>query len=178
MHFVLMALWFFLPAGLANGAPVIAKKTPLLKEFKTPLDFGWSFKNRRALGDSKTWRGLLSGTFAGAAIAYIEYVLFDVSFGGGAASGTQALLVGALLGFGALAGDAVESFIKRWRGIESGESWFPFDQIDYILGGLLFSAIFVQLSLSMYLVITVVWFFMHIFWAYVFYLLGFKDRPI
>ena len=42
--------------------------------------------------------------------------------------------VGFLLGFGALAGDMAESFIKRRMGFERGHPMFIMDQLDYIFG--------------------------------------------
>jgi len=36
-------------------------------------------------------------------------------------------------------GDIIESFFKRRIGKKRGESWVPFDQLDFILGVLLFS---------------------------------------
>jgi hypothetical protein len=39
----MFALWFFLPAGVANAAPVFANKIPVLNRWKTPMDFGKSY---------------------------------------------------------------------------------------------------------------------------------------
>jgi CDP-2,3-bis-(O-geranylgeranyl)-sn-glycerol synthase len=36
-------------------------------------------------------------------------------------------------------GDIVESFFKRRIGLSRGEKWLGFDQIDFIIGGLLLS---------------------------------------
>ena len=47
------------------------------------------------------------------------------------------LLFGALLGFAALVGDAVKSYFKRRRGKERGAPWVPFDQLDFVVVGLL-----------------------------------------
>ncbi|MBR9703121.1 CDP-archaeol synthase, partial [Candidatus Woesearchaeota archaeon] len=41
---------------------------------------------------------------------------------------------GFLAGFGALLGDLVESFIKRQLGFKSGELFFPWDKIDFVIG--------------------------------------------
>ena len=93
-------------------------------------------------------------------------------------SETKIIILGPLLGFGALFGDSVESFIKRQMGIKPGRSWFPFDQLDYIFGGLLFSSLIVQLSLINYLIIVIVWVIIHLLGSYVGYLLGLKAKPI
>lgn len=46
-------------------------------------------------------------------------------------------LFGFVVGLFALAGDAVESFFKRRRGKERGAPWVPFDQLDFVVFGLL-----------------------------------------
>lgn len=46
-------------------------------------------------------------------------------------------LFGALVGGFALLGDAVKSYFKRRRGKERGAPWFPFDQLDFVVFGLL-----------------------------------------
>ena len=88
------------------------------------------------------------------------------------------LLIGGLLGFGALLGDAIESFFKRQYGVPSGDPWFPLDQIDYIFGGAIMVMPVVVLTPLGYLMLFVVWFGMHLLVAYIAYLLGLKDKPI
>ncbi|MEI7682862.1 MAG: CDP-archaeol synthase [Candidatus Saccharibacteria bacterium] len=169
----LTALVFFLPAGVANATPVLANKIPLLKSWNTPIDFGASRHGKRLLGNNKTWRGMLSASLAAGITALLLSPIVDydrslvVTFG-----------FGFLMGFGALFGDAVESFIKRQRGIAAGKSWFPFDQIDYIIGGLVFLAPVAHLSSGEMALIFIVYFALHLLTAYAAYLLGLKDRPI
>jgi CDP-2,3-bis-(O-geranylgeranyl)-sn-glycerol synthase len=54
-----------------------------------------------------------------------------------AASWHAVALFGAILGFAALVGDAVKSFFKRRRGKDRGAPWVPFDQLDFVVFGLL-----------------------------------------
>src|SRR2546427_7243325 len=54
------ALWFFLPAYVANPMAVVFGGG-------TPIDFGRTLRDgERLFGDGKTWRGLVGGTLAGA----------------------------------------------------------------------------------------------------------------
>jgi CDP-2,3-bis-(O-geranylgeranyl)-sn-glycerol synthase len=179
---IMFALWFFLPAGIANASPVIAKHIPILNKWKTPLDFGKSYRKERIFGNNKTWRGLFVGTLAGGVTGSIIYFFYPESITYVSVSVFPEYLdmfvVGASLGAGALIGDAIESFFKRRSGVKPGESWFPFDQIDYIIGGLVFSTPFVILSFKMNLLILVTWFFAHIIVSYIAYLLKLKDKPI
>ena len=119
-------------------APIFASKIPWLKTLDFPMDFYVQYRGKRLLGDHKTIRGLISGILLGIATVYVQKQLFLSSEFIQTVSllhyPTQsALTLGTLLGAGALIGDAVESFFKRQLDIESGKSWFPYDQIDYCL---------------------------------------------
>lgn len=120
-------VWFLAPIGFANMAPVLFKFIPILDQ---PV-------HARLFGTHKTWRGLIVGTLVGgfiyvlqatlvqssslfSGVSYYDYALFPVWFG-------------FLLGGAALLGDLIKSFFKRRFGIKSGDRWFPFDQIDYLI---------------------------------------------
>jgi len=172
LDIIFEALWIFLPAGLANGSPVLASRLPLLKEFSTPLDLGKHYRGKRLLGPNKTWRGLIVGTLVGALTAFIQSAFVTPEYS------VSPLLFGGLLGFGALLGDAIESFIKRQKNVPAGESWFPFDQLDYVIGGLAVGSLIHSFSLRQIAMILVVWMAAHIVSVYVFFLLGVRDKPI
>lgn len=174
MNHFLFALLFFLPAGFANAAPPIANKIPLLNRWKTPIDFGNTVRGKRALGKNKTWRGLVFGTLIGGTSAWL---LFP-HIGGGTGTDIEHFLIGSSIGFGALLGDAIESFFKRQRGIASGNAWLGFDQLDYVVGAILFSLPFIRFSLAEYAVVVVTFLGLHFVVSYFGYLLGFKDKPI
>lgn len=173
MNDIAEALWLFLPAGLANAAPVIANKIPILNRWQASLDFGRSYKGRRVFGPNKTWRGVtfavLVAALAGLLQAQFAYHPFD--------SGT-AVWVAALMGFGAIYGDAIESFLKRQYGAAAGQPWFPFDQIDYIIGGLLAAAPLALFSWPQMTAILAVYFGLHLATAYLGFRLKLKDGPI
>jgi CDP-2,3-bis-(O-geranylgeranyl)-sn-glycerol synthase len=181
---ILFALWFFAPAGASNGSPVFANKIPILSKLGMPVDGGKTFRGKRIFGDHKTVRGFVVGTLTGLAIAALQMILSanfswvtDIS-GSVDYSNPTILLMGAMMGFGALAGDSIKSFFKRQFSVPSGQSWFPFDQIDYIIGGILFSLPFVLLPLTTYIVIAVIWFLIHPVATLVGWLLKLKDSPI
>lgn len=164
------ALLFFLPAGVANTTPVIVNKIPLLNRWKTPLDFGKSWRGVRIFGTNKSWRGLVSGAVIAGCVGWIiQHTTNSVE---------ASVFLGAAMGAGALIGDAVESFFKRQRGIGSGKKWFPFDQTDYIIGGLLFAAPFVELSILLIVRVLILYFGLHLLVAFLAYKLKLKDTPI
>lgn len=133
-------LYFMLPAYVANILPPLIRNWNILN---VPLDFGKKLHGKPILGSHKTWRGLLLGTFAGTLTFFLQQkfiyfgekiALIDYS--------TVPIMLGFLLSFGALFGDATKSFIKRQMGITPGKPWFIADQIDYIIGALVFGSIY------------------------------------
>jgi len=137
----LKLFWVMLPAGIANMVPPLAVK--LWPKWNTLIDMGKSWNGKRIFGDHKTIRGLVTGILA----AEIVYLLLK---GNMIREINHPLpwYFGAVMGFGALAGDAVKSFFKRRVGVESGVSWFPWDQIDWIIGMILVSTIWRLLSIK------------------------------
>ena len=180
---VILALWIFLPAGLSNATPVFVSKLPLLKNWNYPMDFHLNFQGVRVFGDNKTIRGFICGILAAILTSWLlqqwylgdpairELLKFD--FGS-----LNPLVFGLLSGSGALFGDAIKSFFKRRTSIKPGESWFPFDQIDYIIGGIVFLLPYVRLSAVVYLLILVLYFLLHIISTVTGYYLKLKSKPI
>ncbi len=173
MNDYLAAILFFLPAGIANMSPVFANKLPLINRWETPMDFGYKWHGRRILGDNKRLRGIVIGTIMGGLTAVIVSRL-NVN----TVITIEPFWAGCILGFGALLGDALESFFKRSRRIQPGQSWFPFDQTDYIIGGLLSIYLFAQIPLWAITTIFVIYFGLHLLVAYLGYRLGLKDKPL
>lgn len=138
MHLIpLDLLYLMLPAGVANMAPVIVRKLGLLKFLDKPIDFGMMFRGKPLLGSHKTWRGLVSGIIAGIIITGAQALLAPMPFDL-VDYGSVWLVLGVLMGAGALVGDAFKSFLKRRIGVPSGSPWLPYDQIDFGVGALVF----------------------------------------
>lgn len=163
MSNLLFALWFFLPAGAANVTPIFVGRWKFVKRFNKPLDFDKTFRGKRLLGDNKTIYGTLIGVLAGVLATILLH---------------QPLILGLLLSIGALGGDLIKSFFKRQLGIASGKSWFPFDQLDYIIGGIGASMLYIQLSLAQYVALIIVWFIIHILSTIIGYLFKYKSNPL
>jgi CDP-2,3-bis-(O-geranylgeranyl)-sn-glycerol synthase len=176
MSFYWEVFWFFLPAGIANMAPIFATRIPLLRRWNTPLDFGASYRSIRIFGNNKTWRGLLFGVFCAVLTGLFQYRFIAY----GAESLTFIVTSSAALGFGALAGDAIESFFKRQRNIPAGESWFPFDQTDYIVGGLIAVWPFIPRQLTFDIIAGTLFIYtsLHLIFSYIGFRFGLKKKPI
>lgn len=184
LHDVLFALWFFLPAALANMIPIPIAKMPWLKKFDAPMDFGKTWRGKRIFGAHKTWRGLIAGIIAATLVLWLqqlavanfgwaEWVTAQVNY-----ENLPTLIMGPLFALGALGGDAIESFFKRQRGTPPGQGWFPWDQLDYIIGAAILTAPFVALTLWQYLWLIILWFVIHLIATYIGWLLKLKDSPI
>jgi CDP-2,3-bis-(O-geranylgeranyl)-sn-glycerol synthase len=160
---IVQAFWIVIPIYVANASAVIVGGG-------TPIDFGRTWKDgRRILGDGKTWRGLFTGTFlgvtAGFGLAVVASYLSASPYSFLALTNFEGfpLMIPLLISlcFGALLGDIIESFFKRRIGKDRGQDWIPFDQLDFIVGALLFSFLTSEL-LYLLQVTHDHWFFVHI----------------
>ncbi len=174
MNLIWDAFWFFLPAGIANMSPVFAARLPGLRKLSTPMDFGNTFRGKPVFGANKTWRGLIFGSLMAGLTGLIQYKWIGHSD----IPAFYIFIPAFAMGYGALVGDAVESFFKRQRGVKAGGGWFPFDQIDYIIGGLLFAYPFYETSFKIMIVVFILYGGLHILVSYVAYMLKLKSQPI
>lgn len=181
---VLLALWFFVPAGVANAVPVLAAKIPGLRHLEAPMDFGKTYRGMRVFGAHKTWRGFIVGIVMATLALWLQQLLamhfqwartisVPIDY-----TQLPVLVLGPLFAIGALGGDAIESFFKRQRHVPPGHGWFPFDQIDYIIGGALITAPFIRLTVWQYGWLILLWLIAHVIVSYIAYLLKLKERPI
>ncbi len=145
-----------LPAYCANMAPVVFKK--YLPFLDVPVDFGRKIKNKPIFGSTKTFRGFFVGILSAILIVFLQKFLLDYSFFEKISiinyKEYNFIVIGFIFGFGALFGDLMESFVKRRIGKSSSESWKIFDQLDYVVGTLLFISIVVGLNIAQILSIT------------------------
>lgn len=139
---ILQALYFMLPAYMANMAPVLVKG---LSWGNFPLDHGKTWCGQRIFGEHKTYRGLVAGSIVGVITIFVQREASVLSFFREISllpylefSSKKLFFIGFALSFGALLGDIIKSFFKRRLGIASGKLWFPFDQLDFVIGSLLF----------------------------------------
>tara|TARA_Y100000310_G_scaffold255534_2_gene263045 strand:- start:5865 stop:6404 length:540 start_codon:yes stop_codon:yes gene_type:complete len=159
---ILQCFYFILPVYFANMAPVIVKK--LFNNLAFPLDFNKKIGNKPIFGKHKTFRGLVFGILFAVIIAYLQFLLYDNNILVDIAiiDYSNWLLIGLLMGFGAMLGDLAESFVKRRINYESGKPFVPFDQLDFVVGGLIFVYPLVVLSLDKIVIILILSFVLDI----------------
>ncbi|HML05077.1 MAG TPA: CDP-2,3-bis-(O-geranylgeranyl)-sn-glycerol synthase [Methanobacterium sp.] len=153
-------IYFMLPAYLANASA-------LAFGGGKPLDSGRTFTDgRRIFGDGVTWRGTLIGAGIGILIGLLQGII----------SGNiiQGILLGFFLGAGALIGDACGSFVKRRMNIERGRPTPFLDQLDFVVGALIFASIIVILPFYMIILILIISFILHLSANIIAYLFGIK----
>lgn len=179
---LVVAVWYMLPAGAGNMTPVLVAKLPKFKNWTAPLDGGKTWRQKPIFGKNKTWRGLITGVMAGLLVGFLQTKLFylvDATHLPSSIYATNnAIWLGGLLAFGALAGDFLESFLKRQVNVASGDSWFPFDQLDYIIGACLLGALILPLGMIDYVAICLIWFGLHLLTSYLGFVIGLKQKPI
>src|SRR3989338_4143493 len=115
----LKSLYLMLPAYFANMAPVIMKKVNFLDY---PVDFNKKLGKNPVFGRHKTFRGFVFGVLFAIITAYIQFRLagFDSLRNISILNYDRWLLIGFLMGFGALIGDLIKSFFKRRISINPG----------------------------------------------------------
>lgn len=133
LEVVVIALWAMLPAYIPNNAAVLFGGG-------RPIDGGRTHNGRRLLGDGKTWRGTAGGTLSGIAVALALNVVGPLlpgplpTFPAGAVVALPA---------GAMGGDIAASLIKRRIGRERGAATPGLDQLDFVVGALITTAVVV-----------------------------------
>ena len=170
-------LYFILPAYFSNGSGLVFGGG-------TPVDFGKSDKKgNRWIGDGVTWRGFIAGTIIGTLTGAVQgyfgpelmqtfgqYIITPI-----ATDLHSGIMIGFLLGFGALLGDALGSFIKRRMGIGRGKPAPLLDQLDFIIVALILVSFVVELNLLCVVLAIILTLFIHLIANTGAYLLGMKD---
>lgn len=171
--------YFFLPVACANMAPVVFQG--VLKPLAVPVDFGKKLSGEPWFGDHKTWRGLFVATLAGGVVFIFQQYLaqsfalfrsfspFDIT--------TAPIWFGFAFGFGAILGDLIKSFFKRRFHVGPGDTWFPFDQIDFLIGACVVASIYFEITLGMFLLIISIGPIFHVLINNVGFRLQLKETP-
>ena len=143
-----------------------------------PIDGGKMWKGKRIFGDNKTWKGLIIGTIGGTITGIAVGLIFDGWFFYDFFPFEYPLYIGFVLSIGTNIADLLGSFVKRRMDIGSGGAFVPWDQMGYIIIGILLALPF------LFPMETIFWFyfgflaifniFMHFFVSSIAYKLGVK----
>lgn len=176
--FIVKCLYLILPGILANMIPVLVKKN--FNFLARPVDFNLKWRDGESiLGNHKTWRGLFFGTLSAILVVAIQKTLFDYEFFRNISlfpyQEHSFWSAGFLIGFGVLFGDMVKSFFKRRLKIKPGDKFIPWDQLDAVLGGLIFISIIWQPPWLLVITLVVLSFTTHIVIRHLGYYLKIND---
>ena len=157
---IVEAIKFIFPAYCANAAPVIGKG-------KKPMDFGRDFLDqKRIFGSNKTFRGFFTGLLIGSTVGLVDCLLFGYP-----------LFFALATPFGALLGDLGGAFIKRRLSLVPGALLPVVDQIDFVVGALVFALPFMAISLQLVLAVLLITPPLHLLTNYGAYKLKLKKNP-
>ncbi len=157
------AIWFILPAYVANAAPVVLGGG-------APIDGGRRFTDGRPIfGPGKTIRGFVAGLMAGSVVGVLQGIAVGQSH-------AYALLA-LLLASGALVGDLLGSFIKRRLNIPRGSAAPGLDQLGFVVVALLFASPLGLPHWGVILTIIIITPLIHLGTNFGAYKLGLKSRP-
>jgi hypothetical protein len=188
-HSFAVALWFGLPIVTAGLLHVTVIKLGVLPSLASiPLDGGITWRGRTLFGRNKTVRGALAMVIASMLCVALQVrlsvphdwardliPLFEQQ---------HPLLWGALAGAGYIVGELPNSFVKRQLSIGPGETaagpirivFWTVDQIDSMMGVLIFLLLVWMPTLPITLALLVVTLVIHPAVALIMFALGLKKR--
>ena len=158
---LLIAIYIAVPAYVANS-------TPVLLGGGAPIDRGRRLiDGRRILGTNKTVKGFAYGLLLGSLAGLVEAVLF---------ANYALISVGVVASLGALLGDLFGAFLKRRLDIAPGNPLPVVDQLDFILGAILFTYPLLNVSVGAVLILVIATLPIHLLSNAVAYMLRLKNR--
>lgn len=117
----------------------VANSTAMLFGGRFPIDFGKNFFDKRPVfGPGKTFSGAFTGIFFGSVTAFLIQFFFAQE---ALLISPKYLLFGILLSTGSIVGDIAGSFFKRRNNIPPGKHVLFLDQLDFVVGALIFGSI-------------------------------------
>ena len=160
---IIQAIKFIFPAYCANGTPVLAGGGP-------KMDFGRNFiDDKRIFGNNKTFRGFFFGWSVGFGVGIVEGLVFGFN--------NFPILFSVLTPLGALLGDLTGAFIKRRIDIAPGGILPVVDQIDFVVGALVFALPLALVNWQLAVTVLLITPPIHLFTNFVAYKLKLKKHP-
>jgi len=131
---IIESLYFFLPGYIANMAPVLLRWIP----------YGGKPIHSKLFGEHKTWRGLVVAILIGGFVFLLQKWLYAAGFQSWALIDYVGFpwWCGFVQGAGVILGDLIKSFYKRKQGIKPGDPWWGWDQLDFVIGGVVLGFLF------------------------------------
>lgn len=167
------SLWIYL---FFTALPLyVANSSAMVFGGKTPIDGNKNWGDGRPIfGKGKTWKGtgmgVLIGTFVGLLLGYFFPQLTQLV-------SNEYVVYAFLLSAGGLVGDIAGSFVKRRMNMPRGSPAQILDQLDFVVGGVLFSIAFSTPNWTGLILLVMITPFMHLAFNRLAYMLGIKSVP-
>jgi len=158
---LLIAIYVAVPAYVANSTPVVLGGGAPIDRGRRLID------GRRILGTNKTIKGFAYGLLLGSLAGLVEAVLF---------ANYALISVGVIASLGALLGDLFGAFLKRRLDIAPGNPLPVVDQLDFILGAILFTYPLLNVTVGAVLILVIATLPIHLLSNTVAYMLRMKSR--
>ena len=158
---LLIAIYIAVPAYVANSTPVVLGGGAPIDRGRRLID------GRRILGTNKTIKGFAYGLLLGSLAGLVEAVLF---------ANYALISVGVIASLGALLGDLFGAFLKRRLDIAPGNPLPVVDQLDFILGAILFAHPLLNVTVGAVLILVIATVPIHLLSNAVAYMLRLKSR--
>ena len=160
---IIDALKFIFPAYCANATPVLAGGG-------TRMDFGKNFYDgKRIFGNNKTFRGFFFGWGVGIGVGLVEGLVFGFQ--------SYPVLFSLLIPLGALLGDLAGAFFKRRLGIAPGGLLPIVDQVDFVVGAVVFSVPLAMINWELAITVLLITPPIHLFTNFLAYKMKLKSNP-
>ena len=183
----LLALFLLGAFSLAGTCQTFWLASPLSRPFDVPLDGGRTWRGRRLFGDNKTFRGFVVMVPATA----LSFALLAAAWPHSAADHLWTLSaaeyggLGAWAGFGFMAGELPNSFLKRQLGVAPGATAAGriggpllalVDRCDSVVGAMLFLSLIVPVPITTWALVALIGPALHGCFSVAVFLLGGKAR--
>ena len=160
IQLIVDSIKFVFPAYCANATPVLAGGGKR-------MDFGRNFYDgKRIFGNNKTFRGFFFGLAIGVAAGLMECYAFGFP-----------ILFAVLIPLGALLGDLTGAFVKRRIGIAPGGLLPLVDQVDFVVGAIVFSIPLAIVSWELAVTVLLITPPIHLFTNFLAYKMKLKKHP-
>src|SRR3989344_2614114 len=167
----LKLIYFLFPVYIADIMPLLFRNK--LKSLEFPLDLGIKLEGNSLFGAHKTFRGILVAILFGTIMFYFQKVININSI---IIYRDYSVLLGFFLAIGAMFGDLFKSFIKRRINIIPGHNFFIADQIDAVLGAILFSSLIIKFTYLQIVLMVVFTYFLKLLLSYVGFVLHIRKH--
>ena len=169
IELILKAIWFIIPAYIANLTPAIISKSKKVQKYNRPIDGGKLYKGKTILGKSKTYLGLILGVLVGTLIGIFQSTVQIEPL--------MTISLAFMLSLGALVGDIVGSLIKRRLNIDRGRPAPFLDQLDFLAGAFLFAGLITTINFNYLIILLAITPIVHLSANVIGYKLKIKNEP-